>query len=79
VDLDLGALSSGEKDLLTAYSASVEVQDLAAQLVFRREVRVAELVTHRFPLADVARALDTASRPAPGVLKVVVGASPAEP
>jgi L-iditol 2-dehydrogenase len=79
VELDLGALSAGEKDILSSYSASVDVQDLAAQLVFRREVRVAELVTHRFPLEDAARAVDTASRPSPGVLKVILETSPAKP
>jgi L-iditol 2-dehydrogenase len=70
--LDLGRLAVAEKQLLTSYSASVEVQDLAAQLVFGRELRVRELITHRLPLADAARALELASRPAPGVLKVVV-------
>jgi threonine dehydrogenase-like Zn-dependent dehydrogenase len=50
----------------------VDVQDLAAQLVFGREVRVRELVTHRFALEDAPRAVDLASRPAPGVLKVML-------
>jgi L-iditol 2-dehydrogenase len=72
VELDLGALSAAEKEILTSYSASVDVQDLAAQLVFAREVRVRELVTHRFPLEEAPRALEVASRPAPGVLKVVL-------
>jgi L-iditol 2-dehydrogenase len=72
--LDLGALCAAEKELLTSYSASVEVQDLAAQLVFGREIQVEELITHRFPLAEAARAVEVASRPAPGVLKVVLQA-----
>jgi len=72
--LDLGALCAAEKELLTSYSASVDVQDLAAQLVFGREIRVEELVTHRFPLEEAPRAVDVASRPAPGVLKVVLQA-----
>jgi L-iditol 2-dehydrogenase len=70
--LDLGALCAAEKELLTSYSASVEVQDLAAQLVFGREIRVEELITHRFPLEEAARAVEIASRPARGVLKVVL-------
>jgi len=74
--VDLGALCAAEKELLTSYSASVEVQDLAAQLVFGREIRVEELVTHRFPLQEAARAVDVASRPAPGVLKVILQAPP---
>ena len=70
--VDLGALCAAEKEILTSYSASADVQDLAAQLVFGREVRVRDLVSHRFPLEEAARALDVASRPAPGVLKVVL-------
>ena len=72
VELDLGSLGAAEKEILTSYSASVDVQDLAAQLVFGREVRVRELVTHRMPLADAPRAVELASRPGPGVLKVVL-------
>jgi L-iditol 2-dehydrogenase len=71
-EIDLGVLCASEKDILTSYSASVDVQDLAAQLVFTREIRVRELVTHRFPLERTPDALDLASRPAPGVLKVVL-------
>jgi L-iditol 2-dehydrogenase len=70
--LDLGALCAAEKELLTSYSASVEVQDLAAQLVFGHEIRVEELVTHRFPLEEAPRAVELASRPSPGVLKVIL-------
>ncbi|HEX6738024.1 MAG TPA: alcohol dehydrogenase catalytic domain-containing protein [Vicinamibacteria bacterium] len=73
-EVDLGALTVSEKDVLTSYSASVDVQDLAAELVFTGQVRVAELVTHRFPLTEAPRAVDLAARPAPGVLKVVVEA-----
>ena len=62
-EIDLGALSAAEKEILTSYSASVDVQDLAAQLVFGREVRVRELVTHRFPLEDAPRAVELASGP----------------
>ena len=50
----------------------MDVQDLAAQLVFGREVRVRELVTHRIPPGQAPRAVELASRPAPGVLKVVL-------
>jgi L-iditol 2-dehydrogenase len=72
VELDLGALGSSEKQILTSYSASVDVQDLAARLVFEREVRVRELITHRLPLSEAARAVELAAHPAPGVLKVML-------
>jgi L-iditol 2-dehydrogenase len=71
-EIDLGALCSAEKEILTSYSASVDVQDLAAQLVFNREVRVRELVTHRLPLEQAPAAVELAASPAPGVLKVVL-------
>jgi len=70
--VDLGQLAVSEKQILTSYSASVDVQDLAAQLVFGRELRVRELISHRLPLAEAPRAVALASRPAAGVLKVVV-------
>jgi L-iditol 2-dehydrogenase len=78
-EIDMGALCAAEKEILTSYSASVDVQDLAAQLVFGREIRVRELVTHRFSLSSAAQAVDVASRPAPGVLKVVLQPDPPEP
>lgn len=77
-EIDLGALASAEKEILTSYSASVEIQDLAARLVFERTVRVRELISHRFPLSDAPKAIGVASRPAPGVLKVVLQGPPPE-
>jgi L-iditol 2-dehydrogenase len=71
-EVDFGLLCSSEKDILTSYSSSIDVQDVAAQLVFGREIRVRELVTHRLPLADAARAMDLASKPSSGALKVVL-------
>jgi L-iditol 2-dehydrogenase len=71
-EVDFGALCTSEKDILTSYSASVDVQELAARLVFSREIRVAELVSHRVPLERAPEAVGLAARPGPGVLKVVV-------
>jgi len=71
-EVDLGALTASEKEILTSYSASIDVQDLAARLVFGREVRVLELVTQRFPLEQALEAFALAARPGPGVLKVLL-------
>lgn len=71
-EVDFGALCASEKEILTSYSASVDVQDRAAQLIFDREVRVRELISHRFDLAETARAVELASRPGPGVMKVML-------
>lgn len=71
-EVDLGALCASEKELLTSYSASIDVQDRAARLIFDREIRVRELITHRFDLADAPRAVELASRPGNGVMKVML-------
>jgi L-iditol 2-dehydrogenase len=71
-EVDLGLLCASEKEILTSYSASVDVQDLAARLVFSREVRVRELVTNRFPLERAGEAFALAARPERGTLKVVL-------
>jgi L-iditol 2-dehydrogenase len=71
-EVDFGVLTTLEKDLLTAYSSSIDVQDEAARLVFSREVRVAELVSHRLPIERAEEAFALALRPGPGTLKVVL-------
>lgn len=71
-EVDFGALCASEKEILTSYSASVDVQSRAAQLIFDREVRVRELISHRLDLAEAARAVELASRPGPGVMKVML-------
>lgn len=70
--VDLGLLTSAEKDLLSAYSSSIEVQEEAAELVFSRRVRVRELVSHRLPMERALEAFDLALRPRRGTLKVVL-------
>lgn len=70
--VDLGALCLAEKEIRSSYSASIDVQQEAADVVFSREVRVRELITHRLPLALAGRAFELASRARPGVLKVVL-------
>lgn len=71
-EIDLGALCTAEKQILTSYSASIDVQELAARLVFERGVRVRELITHRLPLHEARRAVELAAHAAPGVLKVML-------
>lgn len=71
-EVDFGRLAAAEKQLLTSYSASVDVQDEAARLVFSREVRVAELVSHVLPLEEAPRAVAMSQRPEPGVRKIVL-------
>jgi len=71
-EVDLGLLTTSEKDILTAYSSSIDVQSQAAGLVFDRTVRVRELVSHRLPIVRAQEAFSLAMRPSPGTLKVVL-------
>jgi L-iditol 2-dehydrogenase len=71
-ELDLGALCVAEKEILTSYSSSLELQDEAARVVFDREIQVASLISHRLPLEQAPRAFELLSQAQPGVLKVVL-------
>jgi L-iditol 2-dehydrogenase len=72
VTVDAGQVCMLEKSLLGAYSADFDLQSLAAELLFSRQVRVAPLISHRLPLAQIGEALRIASNPGPGSLKVLV-------
>ena len=71
-EVDLGVLTTSEKDLLTAYSSSIDLQEQAAQLVFTRQLRVREIVSHRLPIERAAEAFALAMRPGPQTLKIVL-------
>jgi len=75
-EVDLGVLTTSEKEILTSYSSSLDLQDQAAQIVFSREIRVRELVSHRFPIERAAEAFALAAQPAPGTLKVLLDMGP---
>lgn len=70
--MDAGAVCVEEKMILGSYSASVDLQAETARLVFSRRVRVAPLISHRFPLSRIDEAFDLASHPTGNSLKVVV-------
>jgi L-iditol 2-dehydrogenase len=69
---DAGLVTVEDKTLIGCYSADVDLQSLAAGLVFSRRVRVAPLISHRFPLARATEAFALALHPAPRSLKIVV-------
>ncbi len=72
VPVDAGAVCVQEKTLLGSYSADIDLQPRAAELLFSRRVDVRPLVTHRFPLEEIGAAIALASRPTETSLKVVV-------
>jgi L-iditol 2-dehydrogenase len=61
-----------EKDLIGSYSSDYPLQEEVARLVFSRKLDARRLVTHQFPLAQTAAAIELASHPTPESLKVVV-------
>lgn len=77
-EVDFGLLTTAEKDILTAYSSSIDLQQRAADLVFTRAVRVRELVSHRLPMERAAEAFALALQPLPGTFKVVLQMTGAE-
>jgi L-iditol 2-dehydrogenase len=69
---DPAAVCVDEKTLLGSYSASVDLQDESASLVFNREIDLAGLISHRFQLKDAVEAIHLASNPQPDSMKIVI-------
>lgn len=72
VTIDAGEVCRFEKAVVGAYSADVSLNDEVADLVFSGRLRVDDLITHRFDLADASTAFDLARVPRDGSLKVLV-------
>ena len=70
-DLDLGELYFREVSLVPSYSCGPEDTRQAYVMLSQGRVEVRPLVTHRFPLAEVQKAYDTA-RAGGAALKVLV-------
>jgi L-iditol 2-dehydrogenase len=70
--IDPAAVCVDEKALLGSYSASVELQEESVRFVMGREMDLARLISHRFPLAESVEALHLAAHPQPDSLKVVI-------
>jgi L-iditol 2-dehydrogenase len=76
--VDLATVCVDEKDLIGSYSADFRLQAEVARLVFSRKLDARRLITHQFPLAQTAGAIELASRPTAQSLKVVVAQSAGE-
>jgi L-iditol 2-dehydrogenase len=72
IEFPAAAVGVEEKEILGSYSAAVNRQEEAARLIFSRQLPVRELVSHRFSLEDMNRALELAAHPINDSLKVVV-------
>lgn len=72
VELSGADICVGERTLLGCYSASVDLQAESARLVFRHELPVEELISHRLPLESIRSAIDLALHPDEQSLKIIV-------
>jgi L-iditol 2-dehydrogenase len=70
--IDPAAVCVDEKTLMGSYSASVELQDESAQLVFSGGIDLAGLISHRFSLDQAVEALHLAANPQPDSMKIVI-------
>lgn len=71
--IDPAAVCMDEKALLGSYSASIDIQDEGAQLVFdgyRNGFDLTQLISHRFSLEDAAEAIKVASHPTGMSMKI---------
>ncbi len=72
MQVDAGAICMQEKSLIGSYSSDILLQKRAAELIFSRQVRVRELISHRFPLDSIQEAIEYASHPRDNSLKIMV-------
>lgn len=70
--IDPAAICVDEKTLVGSYSASVDLQEDSVRFVMTREMDLERLVSHRFPLAESAQALDLAAHPQPSSMKIMI-------
>jgi L-iditol 2-dehydrogenase len=70
--IDPAAICVDEKTLVGSYSASVDLQEKSVRFVMNREMDLAGLVSHRFPLSESAQALSLAAHPQPSSMKIMI-------
>ncbi|HXU47877.1 MAG TPA: alcohol dehydrogenase catalytic domain-containing protein [Candidatus Binatia bacterium] len=72
IEFQASAIGIEEKEVLGAYSASVDDQAESAAIVFGRKLPLRDLISHRFPLERIAEAIELAAHPTESTLKVVI-------
>jgi len=72
IEFPASAVGIDEKEILGSYSAAVDIQQVAADLVLNKKLPIMEIVTHRFPLARIQEGLDLAVKPTAESLKILV-------
>jgi len=72
IEFPAAAVGIDEKEILGSYSAAVDIQEAGADLVLKKKIPVMEIVTHRFPLANIQEGLDLAAKPTAESLKILI-------
>ncbi len=72
VELSGASICVGERSLFGCYSASVDLQKDAAELVFSGGLPVEKLISHRLPLVKIRSGFDLALHPGAESLKIIV-------
>src|SRR5271155_3989572 len=72
IEFPASAVGIDEKEILGSYSAAIDIQESAAELVLLRKLPVMDIVTHRFLLDRIQEALDLAARPTAESLKILI-------
>jgi len=70
--LDGAGVGKNERMVFGSYSASVDLQRESAEIVWREDFPVEDLISHRLPLSELERGIEIARRPQDGSLKVLV-------
>jgi L-iditol 2-dehydrogenase len=73
--IDPAAICMDEKSLVGSYSASVEIQNEVAALVYdgyRNGFDLTRLISHRFPLEQAVEAIRVASEPSAHTMKIFI-------
>ncbi len=72
IEFPASAVGIDEKEILGSYSAAIDIQEPAAELVLGRKLPVMDIVTHRFPLDRIQEGLELAARPTAESLKILI-------
>src|SRR6266705_2204682 len=72
IEFPASAIGVDEKEILGSYSAAVDIQEAGADLVLKKKLPVMDIVTHRFPLANIQQGLDLAAKPTAESLKILI-------
>ncbi len=70
--VDPAAICVDEKSLVGSYSASVDLQWDSVRFVMSKEMDLAKLISHRFPLEQAREALDLAAHPQSSSMKIMI-------